>query len=150
MSAKWLFTFKHFKFPLLPLLTHSALVTCPGTSNLASLTPLLSSQEMYLLTSRFDLHKKNSCWVRKIQAYIYKYSRERIPSITTQFVEIYDSTTFLSDQLTSLSPGVYCWNISFPIFDWSWKYFFADIWLILMKISFSEQNWISLKCAAPQ
>ena len=26
MSAKWLFTFKHFKFPLLPLLTHSALV----------------------------------------------------------------------------------------------------------------------------
>ena len=24
MSAKWLFTFKHFKFPLLPLLTHSA------------------------------------------------------------------------------------------------------------------------------
>ena len=27
MSAKWLFTFKHFKFPLLPLLTHSALLT---------------------------------------------------------------------------------------------------------------------------
>ena len=26
MSAKWLFTFKHFKFPLLPLLTHSALI----------------------------------------------------------------------------------------------------------------------------
>ena len=26
MSAKWLFTFKHFKFPLLPLLTHSAMV----------------------------------------------------------------------------------------------------------------------------
>ena len=25
MSAKWLFTFKHFKFPLLPLLTHSAM-----------------------------------------------------------------------------------------------------------------------------
>ena len=25
MSAKWLFTFKHIKFPLLPLLTHSAL-----------------------------------------------------------------------------------------------------------------------------
>ena len=26
MSAKWLFTFKHFKFPLLPLLTHSAML----------------------------------------------------------------------------------------------------------------------------
>ena len=25
MSAKWLFTFKHIKFPLLPLLTHSAM-----------------------------------------------------------------------------------------------------------------------------
>ena len=25
MSAKWLFTFKHFKFPLLPLLTQSAM-----------------------------------------------------------------------------------------------------------------------------
>ena len=26
MSAKWSFTFKHFKFPLLPLLTHSAIM----------------------------------------------------------------------------------------------------------------------------
>ena len=26
MSAEWLFTFKHFKFPLFPLLTHSALL----------------------------------------------------------------------------------------------------------------------------
>ena len=25
MTAKWLFAFNHFKFPLLPLLTHSAL-----------------------------------------------------------------------------------------------------------------------------
>ena len=109
-----------------------ALGTCSGTSNLDSLTPFILSQEMFLSTSRFDLHyKKNSCWVRKIQAYIYKYSRERIPSITTQFVEIYDWTTFLSDQLTSLSPDVYCWNISLPIFDWSRKYFFANIWLIL-------------------
>ena len=32
MSAKGLFTFKHFKFHLLPLLTHSALLHCIGLS----------------------------------------------------------------------------------------------------------------------
>ena len=37
MSAKWLFTFKHFIFPLLPLLTHSALVYW-SKSTITSLT----------------------------------------------------------------------------------------------------------------
>ena len=36
MSAKWLFTFKHFKFPLLPLLTHSGLVGGRGESGRSS------------------------------------------------------------------------------------------------------------------
>ena len=30
MRVKWLFTFKHFKFPLLPLLTHSAMCSLGG------------------------------------------------------------------------------------------------------------------------
>ena len=39
MSAKWLFTFKHFKFPLLPLLTHSAMIC--HTSYLLTYGPMV-------------------------------------------------------------------------------------------------------------
>ena len=136
MSAKWLVTFKHFKFPLLPLLTHSALVTCPGTSNLASLTPLLSSQEMYLLTSRFDLHKKNSCWVRKIQAYTMytihintaeKEFRQSQPNLWKFMTE--QPFSLINWQAWALVSIVEIFlfqysidleNISLRIFDWSW------------------------------
>ena len=38
MSAKWVFTFKHFKFPLLPLLTHSAMIEKDGVELLIGAT----------------------------------------------------------------------------------------------------------------
>ena len=50
MSAKWLSTFKHFKFPLLPLLTHSGLMAnaCIGNAHFVQLvqSKLSTTDEM--------------------------------------------------------------------------------------------------------
>ena len=56
MSAKWFFTFKHFKFPLLPLLTHSAMGEVAPVTATACIKPIFK-------TTRQELIPGNRCLV---------------------------------------------------------------------------------------